>query len=125
VLPPVRDQPRRLIIGPVPSAAALLQPHGSPVRVPCTVTSARPAHPKDFAHGTRVAPLNVMLPEPESHEDLPEGAIDFPEELADDAEVHRFTVQRGMAVALVIETRDWYSGLLQAAMARVRIEGQN
>ena len=66
-----------------------------------------------------------MLPEPESHEELPDGAIDFPQEFADDAEVHRFTVQRGMAVALVIETRDWYSGLLQAAMARVRIEGQN
>jgi len=39
--------------------------------------------------------------------------------------VHTFTVLRGMAVALVIETRDWYSGLLQAALARVRIEGQN
>ena len=39
--------------------------------------------------------------------------------------VHRFTVQRGMAVALVIETRDWYSGLLQAALARARIEGVN
>jgi hypothetical protein len=30
-----------------------------------------------------------------------------------------------MAVALVIETYDWYSGLLQAALARVRLEGQN
>ena len=39
--------------------------------------------------------------------------------------VHQFTVLRGMAVALVIETCDWYSGLLQAALARVRIEGQN
>lgn len=39
--------------------------------------------------------------------------------------VHQFTVLRGMAVALVIETRDWYSGLLQAALARVRIEGLN
>lgn len=39
--------------------------------------------------------------------------------------VHQFTVSRGMAVALVIETRDWYSGLLQAALARVRLEGQN
>lgn len=38
---------------------------------------------------------------------------------------HQFTVLRGMAVALVIETRDWYSGLLQAALARVRLEGQN
>ena len=39
--------------------------------------------------------------------------------------VHTFTVLRGMAVALVIETRDWYSGLLQAAVARVRLEGLN
>lgn len=39
--------------------------------------------------------------------------------------IHQFTVSRGMAVALVIETRDWYSGLLQAALARVRLEGQN
>jgi hypothetical protein len=39
--------------------------------------------------------------------------------------VHRFTVQRGMKVALVIETRDWYCGLLHAASARARIEGQN
>ena len=39
--------------------------------------------------------------------------------------VHQFTVFRGMAVAVVIETCDWYSGLLQAALARVRLEGQN
>ena len=50
----------------------------------------------------------------ESSERAPEGQV-----------VHTFTVLRGMAVALVIETRDWYSGLLQAALARVRIEGQN
>ena len=54
-----------------------------------------------------------MLPEPEPLGD------------AADAGVHRFTVQRGMMIALVIETRDWYSGLLQAAAARVRIEGLN
>jgi len=30
-----------------------------------------------------------------------------------------------MSVALVIETRDWYSGLVQAALARIRIEGRN
>lgn len=41
------------------------------------------------------------------------------------AVVHQFTVSRGMAIALVIETRDWYSGLLQAALARVRLEGSN
>lgn len=39
--------------------------------------------------------------------------------------VHQFTVLRGMAVALVIETCDWYSGLLHAALARVRLEGLN
>lgn len=55
-----------------------------------------------------------MLPEPE-----PVGGT------SPTAITHRFTVQRGMVVALVIETCDWYSGLLQAAHARVRIEGLN
>ena len=59
-----------------------------------------------------------MLPEPEYEPELPH-------DTGEDVAVHRFTVQRGMAIALVIETRDWYSGLLQAAMARVRVEGQN
>ena len=53
-------------------------------------------------------------PEPESTQPTPTGPV-----------VHQFTVLRGMAVALVIETGDWYSGLLQAALARVRLEGQN
>ena len=48
-----------------------------------------------------------------------------PGETAPQAIVHQFTVLRGMAVALVIETRDWYAGLLQAALARVRLEGLN
>jgi hypothetical protein len=39
--------------------------------------------------------------------------------------VHQFTVSRGMAIALVIETPDWYLGLLQSAVARVRLEGDN
>ena len=39
--------------------------------------------------------------------------------------VHQFTVLRGMTIAVVIETQDWYLGLLQAAFARVRLEGQN
>jgi hypothetical protein len=39
--------------------------------------------------------------------------------------VHQFTVQRGMSVVLVIETTSWYIGLLQAAMARVTLEGAN
>ena len=42
-----------------------------------------------------------------------------------DESLHTFTVQRGMAVAVVIEAPDWYSGLLQSAFIRVRIEGQN
>jgi hypothetical protein len=50
---------------------------------------------------------------------------DASEESAPGLIVYRFTVQRGMRIALVIETHDWYSGLLQAALARVRIEGQN
>jgi len=66
----------------------------------------------------RLLTLMGMSPEPEYEPD-------FHEDTAADTAVHRFTVQRGMAIALVIETRDWYSGLLQAAMARVRIEGQN
>src|SRR2546428_10920828 len=55
-----------------------------------------------------------MSTEPTPPEKTPEGQV-----------VHTFTVRRGMAGALVLETRDWYSGLLQAALARVRIEGQN
>jgi len=39
--------------------------------------------------------------------------------------LHRFTVLRGMMVALVIETPDWYWGLVQAALARVQIEALN
>jgi hypothetical protein len=48
-----------------------------------------------------------------------------PEDAAPPQVVHQFTVQRGMAVAVVIETRDWYLGLIQAALARVRLEGDN
>jgi hypothetical protein len=55
-----------------------------------------------------------MSTEPDSPAPTPTGPV-----------VHQFTVLRGMAVALVIETRDWYSGLLQAAVARVRLEGLN
>jgi hypothetical protein len=41
------------------------------------------------------------------------------------APVHQFTVNRGMLVVLVIETTSWYAGLLQAAVARIALEGQN
>jgi hypothetical protein len=67
-----------------------------------------------LTHGTCVAPARGMSTEPESTQPTPAGPV-----------VHQFTVLRGMAVALVIETCDWYSGLLQAALARVRLEGQN
>ena len=56
-----------------------------------------------------------MNPEPDPP---PDGAIPA-------ADIYQFTVHRGMAVALVIETRDWYSGLVQAAQARIRLEGRN
>jgi hypothetical protein len=55
-----------------------------------------------------------MLPEPSSDQTIRR-----------ENDVYCFTVQRGMAVAIVIETRDWYSGLVQAALARIRIEGNN
>jgi hypothetical protein len=48
-----------------------------------------------------------------------------PDDSAAPQVVHQFTVLRGMAVAIVIETRDWYLGLIQAALARVRLEGDN
>jgi hypothetical protein len=57
---------------------------------------------------------DTSMTDPTSSDKTPEGEV-----------VHTFTVLRGMAIAVVIETRDWYSGLLQAALARVRIEGQN
>jgi hypothetical protein len=50
---------------------------------------------------------------------------DPPPEDAAPQVVHQFTVLRGMAVAVVIETKDWYFGLIQAALARVRLEGNN
>ena len=64
--------------------------------------------------GIGVAARDEHATEPAPSEKTPEGQV-----------VHTFTVLRGMAVELVIETRDWYLGLLQAALARVRIEGQN
>ena len=69
-----------------------------------------------FAH-LRVASAlhrDTSMTDPTPSDKAPEGQV-----------VHTFTVLRGMAIAIVIETRDWYSGLLQAALARVRIEGQN
>jgi hypothetical protein len=65
--------------------------------------------------GTDVAPTEQqMSSEP-----------DWSTETPSDTPLHRFTVHRGMVVAVVIETPDWYSGLIQAAAARVRIEGAN
>lgn len=48
-----------------------------------------------------------------------------PPESAPPPRVHQFTVRRGMTVVLVIETRYWYAGLLQAAVIRVAVEGRN
>jgi hypothetical protein len=48
-----------------------------------------------------------------------------PEEDAPPERVHRFVVSRGMAVVLVVESVSWYLGLLQAALARVVVEGHN
>jgi hypothetical protein len=64
-------------------------------------------------------PENDMAAEPTP----PENSAD--PETAPPAVMHQFTVLRGMAVAMVIETRHWYLGLLQAALARVRLDGQN
>lgn len=47
------------------------------------------------------------------------------DEPSPDGVVHEFPVNRGMAIVLVIETPFWYSGLLQAALARITLEGQN
>jgi hypothetical protein len=55
------------------------------------------------------------------NDDGPPGLPQLPE----DAPVYEFTVQRGMAIVLVIETSFWYAGLLQAALARIALEGQN
>jgi hypothetical protein len=52
--------------------------------------------------------------------DLPD-----PPETQPTERVHQFTVNRGMTPVLVIETTAWYLGLLQAALARVALEGQN
>jgi hypothetical protein len=62
---------------------------------------------------------------PALHPDTGMATEPTPSERTPEQVVHTFTVLRGMAVALVIETRDWYSGLLQAALARVRLEGLN
>jgi hypothetical protein len=58
--------------------------------------------------------FNAAMPEPDPD----------PEAAAPEI-VHQFTVLRGMAVAVVIETKDWYLGLVHAAVARVRLEGNN
>jgi hypothetical protein len=48
-----------------------------------------------------------------------------PQETRPTERVHHFTVNRGMTPVLVIETTSWYLGLVQAALARVALEGQN
>ena len=48
-----------------------------------------------------------------------------PEEAAPPERVYCFVVTRGMAVVAVVESVSWYVGLLQAALARVVVEGHN
>ena len=48
-----------------------------------------------------------------------------PEEAAPPERLHRFVVTRGMVVVMVVESVSWYLGLLQAALARVVVEGHN
>ena len=91
-------------------------------RIPSYLHSVAPPRRSAFLVSRYFAHLRVAfalhrdtsMTDPTSSDKAPEGEV-----------VHTFTVLRGMAIALVIETRDWYSGLLQAALARVRIEGQN
>src|SRR5712691_7309056 len=75
----------------------------------------RPVPRRLNACGTGVAPGVAVQPEANG------GPDDKPQQVI----IYRFSVNRGMAIALVIETPDWYAGLLQAALARVRIEGLN
>jgi hypothetical protein len=57
---------------------------------------------------------------------VPGMADDSVQALSQPAEpVHQFTVRRGMLIVMVIETTSWYGGLLQAAVARIALEGQN
>jgi len=67
--------------------------------------------------GTAVALVLGMADEPIPAHSQPAGEATGP--------VHQFTVNRGMLVVLVIETTAWYAGLLQAAVARIALEGQN
>jgi hypothetical protein len=48
-----------------------------------------------------------------------------PPDEAPPEQLHRFVVSRGMAVVLVVESASWYLGLLQAALARLVVEGHN
>jgi hypothetical protein len=85
---------------------------GRPSRVTLTVASVESAAGRAVA--LPLQPLADMPPDSTPPDDAPSPAV-----------VHQFTVLRGMAVAVVIETRDWYLGLIQAAVARVRLEGDN
>ena len=50
---------------------------------------------------------------------------DQPQKAQPGARTYQFTVYRGMTPVLLIETTVWYLGLLQAAVARIQVEGQN
>jgi hypothetical protein len=91
-------------------------------RIPSYLHSVAPPRRSAFLVSRYFAHLRVAfvlhpdtsMTDPTPSDKTPEGEV-----------VHTFTVLRGMAIALVIETCDWYSGLLQAALARIRIEGRN
>lgn len=63
--------------------------------------------------------LSVWAMDDEAENEVPADPVE-PEE-----PVHQFTVNRGMLTVLVIETPCWYGGLLQAAVARITLEGYN
>ena len=79
----------------------------------CLIRPARPAV------APALQPESDMAAEPTPPEESADAETSPPEV------VHQFTVLRGMAIAMVIETRHWYLGLLQAALARIRLEGHN
>jgi len=106
------DSPR---LDPSGALRCLPGPTREPARAggPPLSTVRRPSR-RLRRRGTGVAPIVGV----DSGSDAPN---DGPQQVI----IYRFSVNRGMAIALVIETPDWYSGLLQSALARVRIEGLN
>src|SRR5262249_31565547 len=103
--------------------AHLEQAHGGPAprsgvsraRLRASIAAGREVRPlgRGFI-GRRLANFAIRMAELTPRTDTPETVV-----------VHTFTVFRRMSPAILMEQPDWYFGLLQAAAARVRIEGQN